>query len=132
MEGSDFNFIDLLANSDVTALEEAQKSYGDSWRSRGGVGAFMMLARKWDRIENQVSSDNYDIFKTITTELWYLDHGKIDRYEYSADNIVHKQKKLNDRAVAMTTATEFPAKPSTFGCKWCYFGKEKMCSERYE
>ena len=68
MEGSDFNFIDLLANSDVTALEEAQRSYGDSWRSRGGVGAFMMLARKWDRIENQVSSDNYDIFKTITND----------------------------------------------------------------
>ena len=29
-EGSDFNFIDALANADVTALEEAQKSYGDS------------------------------------------------------------------------------------------------------
>ena len=28
------------------------------------MGAFMMLARKWDRIENQVSSENYDIFLT--------------------------------------------------------------------
>ena len=28
MEGSDFNFIDLLANGDVTALEEAQKAMG--------------------------------------------------------------------------------------------------------
>ena len=65
MEGSDFKFIGLLAGSDVTALEKAQESYGDSWRNRGGVGAFMMLARKWDRIENQVSSDNYDVFKTI-------------------------------------------------------------------
>tara|TARA_R110001592_G_scaffold25279_6_gene96222 strand:- start:1145 stop:1435 length:291 start_codon:yes stop_codon:yes gene_type:complete len=65
MEGSDFKFIGLLASSDVTALEKAQESYGDSWRNRGGVGAFMMLARKWDRIENQVSSDNYDVFKTI-------------------------------------------------------------------
>jgi hypothetical protein len=64
-EGSDFNFIDALANADVTALEEAQKSYGDSWRSRGGVGAFMMLARKWDRIENQVKKQGWDVFKTI-------------------------------------------------------------------
>lgn len=64
-EGSDFNFIDALANADVTALEEAQKSYGDSWRSRGGVGAFMMLARKWDRIENQVEKQGWDVFKTI-------------------------------------------------------------------
>jgi len=28
------------------------------------MGAFMMLARKWDRIENQVFSENYDIFLT--------------------------------------------------------------------
>ena len=68
MEGSDFKFIGMLANSDVTALEKAQESYGDSWRNRGGVGAFMMLARKWDRIENQVSGDNYDVFKTITDD----------------------------------------------------------------
>ena len=65
MEGSDFKFIGLLASSDVTALEKAQESYGDSWRNRGGVGAFMMLARKWDRIENQVTKEGYDIFKTI-------------------------------------------------------------------
>ncbi len=70
--------------------------------------------------------------ETITTELWYLDHGKIDRYEYSEDNITYKREKLNSRAVAMTEATEFPAKPSTFGCKWCYFGKEKICEDRYE
>jgi hypothetical protein len=64
-EGSDFNLIQNLANIDVAKLKHAQESYGDSWRSRGGVGAFMMLARKWDRIENQVSKDGYDIFKTI-------------------------------------------------------------------
>ena len=50
MSGSNFNLIKLLAHTDVEKLEEAQISYGDSWRSRGGVGAFMMLARKFDRI----------------------------------------------------------------------------------
>ena len=69
MEGSDFKFIGLLASSDVTALEKAQESYGDSWRNRGGVGAFMMLARKWDRIENQVEKDGYNIFTTIKNDL---------------------------------------------------------------
>jgi len=64
-EGSDFNLIQNLANTDVAKLKQAQESYGDSWRSRGGVGAFMMLARKWDRIENQVCKDGYDVFKTI-------------------------------------------------------------------
>ena len=67
-EGSDFNLIQNLANIDVAKLKHAQESYGDSWRSRGGVGAFMMLARKWDRIENLVSKDGYDIFKTINND----------------------------------------------------------------
>ena len=97
MEGSDFNFIDLLANGDVTALEEAQKSYGDSWRKRGGVGAFMMLARKWDRIENQVGKNNYDVFKTIKDDL--TDTGILDdirdlrRYLLLVEHITDKPYK---------------------------------------
>ena len=50
---------------DVESLSYSQESYGDSWKKRGGVGAFMMLARKWDRIENQVKKHNFDIFETI-------------------------------------------------------------------
>ena len=46
---------------DAEALSAAEQSYGDSWKRRGGTGAFMMLARKWDRIENQASKFNYDI-----------------------------------------------------------------------
>ena len=65
MEGSDFNIIRKLANLDVSKLEQAERSYGDSWRKRGGIGAFMMLSLKWDRIENQVTKDGYDIFESI-------------------------------------------------------------------
>ena len=54
--------LDPIARGDVTALLKAQESYGDSWRRRGGVGAYMMLARKSDRIEIQVGRHNYDIF----------------------------------------------------------------------
>lgn len=54
-----------IAESDAEKLEHAQKSYGDSWKKRGGVGAFMMLARKWDRLENQTKKFNYDIFEAI-------------------------------------------------------------------
>ena len=67
-DGSNFNLISKIANEDVDKLVKAQESYGDSWRSRGGVGAFMMLARKWDRIENQVTKEGYDIFKTINND----------------------------------------------------------------
>ena len=45
--------IEKIVLTDVDALEKAEESYGNSWRQRGGVGAFMMLARKWDRIDIQ-------------------------------------------------------------------------------
>ena len=51
-----------LTTLDHVKLEEAEQSYGDSWKQRGGVGAFMMLARKWDRLEKQVTEYNYDVF----------------------------------------------------------------------
>ena len=57
--------VNQIAHEDVQQLHEAEKSYGDSWKQRGGVGAFMMLARKWDRIENQTQREKYDIFQTI-------------------------------------------------------------------
>ena len=60
-----FEKMRTIAQTDVDCLEKAEKSYGESWRNRGGVGAFMMLARKWDRIENQVKDNDYDVFKTI-------------------------------------------------------------------
>ena len=51
------------AQNDLEALKRAETSYGDSWKRRGGVGAFMMLARKFDRIENQAKAENWDIFE---------------------------------------------------------------------
>jgi len=43
-----------ILDRDVGRLVEKDKGYGRSWIKRGGVGAFMMLARKWDRIEEFV------------------------------------------------------------------------------
>ena len=54
-----------LCLNDYTSLCEAEKTYGNSWKKRGGVGAFMMLARKWDRIENLTQKYDYDVFRTI-------------------------------------------------------------------
>ena len=52
-----------IAQLDLQALKKAEESYGDSWRRRGGVGAFMMLARKFDRIEHQSQRHGWDIFE---------------------------------------------------------------------
>lgn len=52
-----------VAQNDLQALQKAETSYGDSWKRRGGVGAFMMLARKFDRIEHQSEKHGWDIFE---------------------------------------------------------------------
>lgn len=51
-----------LGLADAHRLVEAERFYGNSWRKRGGVGAYMMLARKWDRIEQAVEKCGWDIF----------------------------------------------------------------------
>lgn len=65
--------LETLAKSDADSLRRSERNYGDSWKRRGGIGAFMMLARKWDRIENAMKGpticgdtpDSYDIFNRI-------------------------------------------------------------------
>lgn len=52
-----------VAESDVKILQRKDAEYGGSWKKRGGVGAFMMLARKWDRLEQQVAVEGWDVFK---------------------------------------------------------------------
>jgi hypothetical protein len=47
--------LEQIAQEDVAGLKAAQHSYGNSWKQRGGVGAYMMAVRKADRLENRVS-----------------------------------------------------------------------------
>lgn len=60
--------LDAIAKTDVEELRRKEKTYQGSWKKRGGTGAFMMLARKWDRIENISEQDRYDIFSIIDHE----------------------------------------------------------------
>jgi hypothetical protein len=43
-----------LLSLDVQGLDRAEKAYGSSWKARGGVGAFMVSIRKFDRIVVQM------------------------------------------------------------------------------
>lgn len=64
--------LNLIASTDVRTLVKKDAEYGSSWKKRGGVGAFMMLARKWDRLETQVTRSGldtkWDIFDAITQD----------------------------------------------------------------
>ena len=68
--------VEKVAKQDVEGLHKSEQSYGDSWKQRGGVGAFMMLARKWDRLEKQVNEFGYDIFDAIDDDT--RDEGILD------------------------------------------------------
>jgi hypothetical protein len=79
---SDKGYLDFLkpvTESDISGLLKAEKSYGNSWKQRTGIGAFMMLARKWDRIEQRVArhidtkdgypaATRYDVFEHISAD----------------------------------------------------------------
>jgi len=77
--------LQIVVDNDVKVLHEKGAAYGDSWKKRGGIGAFMMLARKWDRIEN-ISKDKfgYDIIRACledtSTEGMLEQVGDLRRY----------------------------------------------------
>ena len=73
---ADWDSMLALAEQDVEALRIAEVSYGDSWKRRGGVGAFMMLARKWDRLETQAHEAKWDILEAIVEDT--RDEGIVD------------------------------------------------------
>lgn len=94
-----------IAQKDLEALSRAQSSYGDSWRRRGGIGAFMMLARKFDRIEHQSEKHGWNIFEA--GEVYKGEAGLLDdirdlrRYlllveDYILTNTIEIEDELSD------------------------------------
>lgn len=57
--------LEAISQEDVRYVRVKDRDYGSSWKKRGGVGAFMMLARKWDRLEEQTRRAGYDIMEVI-------------------------------------------------------------------
>lgn len=57
--------LDAIAQEDIRYVRVKDRDYGSSWKKRGGVGAFMMLARKWDRLEEQCRKQGWDIMEAI-------------------------------------------------------------------
>ncbi len=57
-----------IAIEDVRVLTEKNRYYGGSWKKRGGIGAFMMLARKWDRIENYFKQFDQDLLLALLSD----------------------------------------------------------------
>ena len=55
-----------LYDEDINTLVAKDREYGQSWKKRGGVGAYVTgVARKFDRVEVQCKKHGWDIFKAI-------------------------------------------------------------------
>lgn len=57
--------LETVLKWDIDQILIKDREYGGSWKTRGGQGAFMMLARKWDRIEQQVIRNNHDFYEAL-------------------------------------------------------------------
>lgn len=65
MEFDHISQLGAVQAADKANVVSKDRSYGASWKKRGGIGAFMMAARKWDRIEVMMQQRGYDIFAGI-------------------------------------------------------------------
>ena len=97
---ADFNLMKEVAQADLHALQRAEQSYGDSWKRRGGVGAFMMLARKFDRIEHQSEKHGWDVLeagRVFSGETGLLDDIRdLRRYLLLVEQEILTQDKIVD------------------------------------
>ena len=53
------------AQLDVVGLIASHLKYGDSWRKKGGLGAYFTLARKIDRYERACEMAGFDVFQAV-------------------------------------------------------------------
>lgn len=66
MDMGHLDHLQRVADEDVRHLLGKERTYKGSWKRRGGVGAFMMLARKWDRLEGILETQHkFDVFDGI-------------------------------------------------------------------
>lgn len=78
--------LQAILDSTQAQLMHAQGSYGESWIKRGGIGAFMNLARKWDRIQMSCKRAGWDIMKAL--EMDRRPEGLIDDLRDLRDYII--------------------------------------------
>ena len=59
-----------IAGQLARLVNEKDEHYGSSWQKRGGPGAFFVIARKWDRIEQacETADHQYDLFHLFATD----------------------------------------------------------------
>lgn len=70
-----------------------------------------------------------DVSKFVV-EFWYVDQNETSQMVYTRRQAQLAWAKFRERALAMTTATTFKAKPSEPNCKWCDYSCNSMTSKQ--
>lgn len=64
----------------------------------------------------------YPQLETVHAELWYLDQDETTSQKFTRSAGLRYKDKFGKRGNAVISATEFPANPNKFTCKWCMYG----------
>lgn len=70
-------FLNSALQNDFLGTVAGEEKYRGSWLKRGGIGAFMMLARKWDRLEALAKRHEWDIIEAVLPE-YNIPDGPLD------------------------------------------------------
>lgn len=62
------NFLNDVAEEGNDLIREKTKTYGASWKKRGGAGAWFTTVRPWDRLEHIVAAYGGDVFMAIAAD----------------------------------------------------------------
>ena len=65
----------------------------------------------------------YPHIEYVQTEFWYIDKGETTKKPYTREQAMTFVPGWHQRAVAMTTAEDFPPTPSKEACRWCSYKK---------
>lgn len=98
-------FVPMVALRDLEIIAKKDAEYGGSWKKRGGQNAFFMMARKWDRLEEQLKKHHFDIFEAgrldCREEGVVDDIGDLRRYliliESEITHLVRRDQEIRDR-----------------------------------
>lgn len=95
----------------------------DDWKTGKSFGN-EVKHRQQSQLYGVATFMRYPKLITVRTRMIYTDEGKIVPGNYSRAALPTLLDRWTARAMAMTTATHFPAKPNRGNCRFCPYGVE--------
>lgn len=111
---------DVVLHEDATSLRVIDYKTGKSWGNEIKHAQQLMLYAI-------ATFEKYPEIEHVSSELWYLDEGKTLEKNYIRTVAKEFRKGWHNRALRMTTATEFDANPSKANCRFCTYRKTGDC-----